>query len=207
MMNENGPRLSNSLFLDKLHRRQMEGFTHVKATDEDGKDHYELVYTGNYYRMELPRKKRIALRLIYLALVAVMAAAFLYASSRRLGANIQWYAGMCQMLVLCGTGKLLMDLINHSTAPRPMTIGEWKNASRSLRRSSLATAGFIALTAVCTAVYLVLGGEKTAQHLLCIGLYVLAGAAVGSINLIENKVPYTIYLSRDTPPPDPWEGE
>ena len=186
----------------KAYHRHFEGYTEVEITNEKGKTVIERVYVGDYYRLDLPKKKRIGLRLTYAGTIALMGALFGFAASRPVGANMTWYLAISQMLTLCGLGLLAISLLSHCTVPRDMTIGDWKSASKNLCRNAKFTAVVMALDAALTAVYLVIRGEDWLIHLLCIGLYALSGLAAVVLHRLEANAPYLTYHSTEEAPED-----
>lgn len=186
----------------KAYHRHFEGYTEVEKTDEKGKTVIRRVYIGDYYRLDLPRKKRILLRVGYALLVALIAALFGFAASRPVGANVTWYLTIVQMVAVCLLGLLCVNLLSHCIAPRDMTIGDWKGSSGKLQKNAKYTALIMELLAFLTGLYLVLSGEDWPTHLLCIVLYALAGLAAVVLNRLEANVPYMTYHSTEEPPED-----
>lgn len=194
-------------FLDKgwhskAYHRHFEGYTEIETTDEKGKTIIKRVYVGDYYRLDLPKNKRIQLRAAYAGLIALVALLFGFAASRPVGANMTWYLAIVQMLGVCLLGLLCVNLLSHSIAPRDMTIGDWKSASGKLKRNSKYTALLMELLAFLTLLYVLLNGESWLTHLLCIGLYALAGLVAIVINRLEENAPYIKYRSTEEPPED-----
>ena len=186
----------------KAYHRHFEGYAELETTNEKGKTVIERVYVGEYYRLDLPKKKRVLLRLTYAALIGLIGAMFGFASSRPIGANMVWYMAIAQMLTLCGIGAMGVKLISHSTAPRDMTVGDWKAASKGLQKSSKFTAVLLELDMLLTALYLILKGENWLLHLMCIGLYAVAGLVAVVVNRLEANAPYLKFPSTEEAPPD-----
>lgn len=194
--------LLNRPWHSKAYHRHFEGYAEVEDTNGKGRTIIRRVYVGKYYRLELPKKKRILLRLTYLELLLLMGGGFGLAASRPVGANSTWYLAIAQMLTLCFLGATAISLLAHCTAPREMTVGDWKAASQNLRRNALISAVLLELTAFLTGVYLLLTGENWAVHLLCIVLYALAGLLAVLMNRLEANAPYTIRASQAQAPED-----
>lgn len=186
----------------KAYHRHFEGYAEVETTNEKGKTVIERVYVGDYYRLDLPGKKRIVLRLVYAALIALTAGLFGFAASRPVGANMTWYTAIVQMLAVCLLGLLCVNLLAHSTAPRDMTVGDWKSASKKLQRNAKYTALDMELLAFLTALHLILNGEEWLTHLLCIALYAVAGLIAVVLNRLEANAPYKIWRSTGEAPED-----
>ena len=186
----------------KAYHRHFEGYTELETTNEKGKTVIQRVYVGDYYRLDLPKKKRVLLRLTYAALIGLIGVMFGFASSRPIGANMVWYMAIVQMLTLCGIGAMGIKLISHATAPRDMTIGDWKSASKGIQKSSKFTALLLELDAFLTALYLMLNGENWLLHLLCAALYAVAGLAAVVLDRLEANAPYLTFPGTEEAPED-----
>lgn len=186
----------------KAYHRHFEGYAEVETTNEKGKTVIERVYVGDYYRLDLPKNKRVQLRLSYAGLIALVAALFGFAASRPVGANMTWYLAIAQMLGVCLLGLMCVNLLAHCVAPRDMTVGDWKSSSGKLKRNSKYTALLMELLALLTLLHLLLNGENWGTHLLCIALYAVAGLVSVFINRLEANAPYQIWHSREEAPED-----
>ena len=186
----------------KAYHRHFEGYSEVETTNKKGKTVITRVYVGEYYRLDLPKNKRILLRLSYSGLILAIGALFFGAASRPVSANSTWYLALVQMLGLCMTGALAINLLSHCTAPRDMTIGDWRSSSQKLQRNAKYMALLMELTALLTALHLVLNGEKWVQHLLCVGLYAVAGLLAVLLNRLEANAPYLKFPSTEPAPKD-----
>lgn len=186
----------------KAYHRHFEGYAEVETTNEKGKTMIERVYVGDRYRLDLPKNKRIILRLIYGALILLTAALFGFAASRPVGANMTWYLAVAQMLGVFLIGLMCINLLSHCIAPRDMTIGDWKSSSKELQRNAKYTALMMELMAFLTGLYLVLNGEDWLIHLLCIGLYAVAGLTAVVVNRLEANAPYLKFPSTEEAPAD-----
>lgn len=186
----------------KAYHRHFEGYAEVETTNEKGKAVIERVYVGDYYRLDLPKNKRIQLRLCYAWLIALSAFLFGFAASRPVGANMTWYLAITQMLGVCLIGLMSVNLLAHCIAPREMTVGDWKSSSEKLKRNSKYTALIMELLAFLTLLHLLLNGENWGMHLLCVGLYAVAGLVAIVINRLETNAPYLKRRSTEETPED-----
>lgn len=194
--------LLNRPWHSRAYHRHFEGYAEVEDANEKGKTIIRRVYVGNYYRLDLSQKKRVLLRLAYLGLLLLIGSSFGLAASRPVGANSTWYLAIAQMLTLCSLGATAISLLAHCTAPREMTIGDWKASSKKLRRNALLSALLLELTAFLTGGYLLFTRENWAVHLLCIGLYAAAGLLAVLLNRLEANAPYAIRSSQAQMPED-----
>ncbi len=186
----------------KAYHRHFEGYTEVETTDDKGKTVIHRVYVGDYYRLDLRKNKRIGLRFVYGGLVALIAVLFWFAASRPVGANMTWYLAIAQMLGVGLIGLMGVNLLSHCTAPRDMTVGDWKSSSGKLKRNAKYTALVMELMAFLTGLHLLLNGEDWGIHLLCIGLYAVAGLIAVVINRLEVNAPYLKFPSTEEMPID-----
>ncbi len=194
--------LLNRPWHSKAYHRHFEGYTEVETVNPKGKVVIQRIYTGDYYRLDLPRKKRVGLRIVYALLWLAACALFGFAASRPIGANMTWYLAIVQMLTVCALAGLLFSLISHCTVPRDMTVGDWKSASVSLKRRAVYAALFLELNAFATGVYLLLKGDRWGAHLLVIALYVLSGLLLVVMNRLEDNAPYLTIPSTQSAPPE-----
>ena len=193
--------LLNRPWHSKAYHRHFEGYTEVEMVNSKGKVVIQRIYTGDYFRLDLPRNKRIGLRLVYVLLWLIACALFGFAASRPIGANMTWYPAIVQMLTVCALAALLFSLISHCSAPRDMTVGNWKSASVNLKRRAGFAALFLELNAFVTGVYLLLKGDRWVAHLLMILLYALSGLLLVVVNRLEANAPYlTIPNTKPAPP-------
>lgn len=186
----------------KAYHRHFEGYTELEETNEKGKTVIKRVYVGDYYRLDLPKNKRIGLRFSYAGLISLIAALFGFVASRPVRANMTWYLAIVQMLAVCLLGLLCVNLLSHSIAPRDMTVGDWKSSSKKLQRNAKYTALTMELLAFLTALHLILNGENWLIHLLCVGLYAVAGLIAVVLNRLEANAPYKIWRSTEEAPDD-----
>lgn len=186
----------------KAYHRHFEGYTELEETDEKGKTVIKRVYVGDYHRLDLPKKKRVLLRFGYAALIVLTAMLFWSAASRPVSANSTWYLAVVQMVGVCLIGLMGVNLLSHCTAPRDMTVGDWKASSGKLKRNSKFTALVMELLALLTLLHLLLNGESWGIHLLCVALYAAAGLAALVLNRLEVNAPYLTYPSTEEAPAD-----
>ncbi len=194
--------LLNRGWHSKSYHRHFEGYTEVESVNSRGKVVIERIYTGDYYRLDLPRNKRVLLRLAYALLWLIACALFGFASSRPIGANTTWYLALVQMVTLCSLAIVLFSFISHCTAPREMTIGDWKSSSVNMKRRTGFTALVLALNALLTILYPLLESDYWGMHLLCTSFYVIAGILMVVINRLEAKTPYITFPSSQPVPED-----
>lgn len=194
--------LLNKGWHSKSYHRHFEGYTEVEAINAKGKVMIQRIYTGDYYRLNLPAKKRVLLRVFYGISWLCTCILFGLASSRPVSANSTWYLAIVQMLSLFGLAVVLFSLIAHCTAPRDMTIGEWKSSSRAMKRRTAVTSALFGADALLTLLYLLITGNDQSAHLLCVLFYLLAGGLNILINRLEANLPYQTFPSSQPIPED-----
>lgn len=186
----------------KSYHRHFEGYTEIEAINAKGKAVIQRIYTGDYYRLDLPAQKRVLLRVLYGISWLCACILFGLASSSPVSANSTWYLAIMQALSLFGLAAVFFSLLAHFTAPRDMTIGEWKSSSRATKRRTLLTSVFLGGDAVLTLTHLFIIGSDQSTHLLCILFYILAGGLNMLISLLEAKLPYRTFPSSQPFPED-----
>lgn len=194
--------LLNRGWHSKSYHRHFEGYTEVESVNSKGKIVIERIYTGNYYRLDLPRNKRVLLRIAYAFLWLIACALFGFAASRPIGANVTWYLAIVQMVTICSLAIVLFSFIAHCTSPRDMTVGDWKGSSVNMKRRSGFTALVLGLNCLLTVLYLFLKGDDRGMHLLCIALYAISGILMVVMNRLEASVPYMTFPSSQVAPED-----
>jgi len=63
------------LWHSRFYHRYFEGYTENKELDQNGKERIRRIYTADWYGQDLPKGKRIGVRLLYMMLFAMMVAA------------------------------------------------------------------------------------------------------------------------------------
>lgn len=192
--------LLNRGWHSKSYHRHFEGYTEVTKLNAKGEMVIQRVYVGDYYRLDLPRKKRLLLRGGYALAWLVSCLLFILAASRPISANSAWYLAIPQMLALCSLAVTAFALIAHCTSKRDMTIGEWKSSSIALKRRSLFSAILLGITALLTLLHPFFQSVEWGPHLLCVFLNLLAGALTMMIYLLEKEAPYLTFPSTQPVP-------
>ena len=185
----------------KMYHRHFEGYSEYETTNAKGKTVIKRVYTGEYYTLDLPKEKRLGLRVLYGALFVLISMLFFMASSRDLELNVKWYSAIAQLGVLIGLFWTLGGLLSLYTAPGNMTVGDWKSSSRNLRYGSICAAVFLELNAFISLMFLFFADDWTG-YFLSIGLYFAAGLAAVILNRLETNAPYKTTPSENTVPRD-----
>lgn len=176
----------------RAYDRHFEGYEYHMELAADGKEHLVRTYTGCYYEADLSPRIHMVRKLIYLALYGVSAVLLiLYGQCSHSSAEHRFLA-VPEMLTLFALLWLGTKLIFYVTAPKKMTIGEYKGSCVALQSAAKATAGLWAVTAVLfLAASLVSGGlvGNWVQPFVCL---CLGCAATVLIYSMETRLAYRI---------------
>ena len=178
-------------------RRYFDGFTFYETVNEKGKREMHNVYTGTWYTQELSPAQRKRNRVAYVCLCLLGAALLLLGATRVIPINSRVYGAAPAFAGLIGFGWMLVSIYNEFTVPQRRTIGEYRAASLSLRRSGLLCAVCGALTFLLTVVFGLIDGVKPVAHVLAAASELFAAAAGYLVRRIEGKVEYSQERSKD----------
>jgi len=185
----------------RMYHRHFEGYSEYEATNKKGKTVIKRVYTGEYYTLDLPKEKRIGLYISYAALLVLIMLVFFAAASRDVELNTKWYSAITQLGVLVGIFWTLGGAVCLFTAPKNMTIGDWKSSSCSLKYGSICTAVFLELNALISVMYMLFVDNWT-SYFVSIGLYFVSGLVAVILNRLEANAPYKTFPSNNKVPTD-----
>ena len=185
----------------KMYHRHFEGYSEFETTNSKGKTVIKRVYTAEYYTLDLAKEKRIGLHVLYGALFVIAIMLFFMAAARDLSLNRKWYSAISQLGVIIGLAWTLGGLLSIFTAPRKMTVGDWKSSSRNLKYGSICAAVFLELNALIAVMYLFFADDWT-SYFTSIGLYFAAGLVAVMLNRLEANAPYKTVANENTAPRD-----
>lgn len=189
-------------FHSHSYHKYFEDYTEYRRMGANGRMKLVREYTGVWYRQKLSLCPYLLIRILYVLLSADMVFMLIQAGCRL--APTAWYLTISEfMTVLVLTALSYILLINYVFAPRAMTVGQYKSASVSLGRISLAAAGCFAADTLFVLLSFFLSqtgsGKGTvmaaAQFLAC----VLSALAM---SVIERRVPYEVCAAAEPPGDD-----
>lgn len=185
------------LWHSHAYHRFFEGYTERRETDQSGRARIRRVYAAEWYEQDLPKGKRVALRLLYALLWLLMAGAVALAGIRQGGSGTRFYIVIPELATLCLLSWLgYILLVNYDFAPRRMTLHDYKSSSVALKRASLCAAAAFLLDALMTLLEIALGGGA---HLWAVlGLFLLGMLCAAATHLIEKKIRYA-EIENDVP--------
>jgi hypothetical protein len=186
----------------KAYHRFFEGYSEITVPEPNGKGYrIQRIYTGNYYRQDLKKGRRILLSVLYVALF--LGAVYLFVSNAilSLASNSTWYVVLTQVASIPFLFWTLIALFSYLPAERDMTINTYRSSSLSLKRATFGSAISLGVLALATLafMFLNLSGNPMAE-ILCAGKYLAGGLLALSMNRLEKKVNYLKIPSQDTPP-------
>lgn len=187
-----------------LHRaayhRHFEGYSEYEVVDENGYAHIKRVYTGMYYTHPLEGRRRVLLKALFSALWAAAAVLFILAAAQRGVGSHRPAVAIWQALAVVGLAWAFLGLVHYLAEPRTMTVGEWRDSSQKLKRGSLIAALFLWAAAPALMLHLLRSAENPGRHLLCAGCFLLAGACMFALWLLERRIVYTLSASEERAP-------
>ena len=178
-------------------RRYFDGFVFYETLNEKGKRELHKVYTGTWYTQELSPAQRKRNRLIYVLLCLAGAALLLLGCTRVININSKLYGAAPAFAGLFGFGWMAVAVFNEFTVPQRRTIGEYRAASLSLRRSGLLCAISCGLTFLLTVIFGLIGGGELWVHVLAAASELVAAVAGYLVRHIESRVEYSQERSKD----------
>jgi hypothetical protein len=182
----------------KAYHRFFEGYSEITVPEPNGKGYrIQRIYTGNYYRQDLMKGRRILLRVLYVALF--LGAVYLFVSNAilPLASNSTWYVVLTQAASIPFLFWTLIALFSYLPAERDMTINTYRSSSSSLKRATFGSAISLGVLALATLAFMFLNPQdRSLGQLLCGGLLTIL------INRIESKVNYLIVPSQNKLPLD-----
>lgn len=183
------------------YHRHFEGYTEVRRIGPDGKCRIERVYTADYRVQALDGRRRAELRLAYVLLWAAGVGLFGYASTRYVGSNGAVYVNLAQAVAVAGLAWVAGVLFNYLTAPRKLTIHEYRSTSPSLCHASMTAATALLASGVLTLLHLLLQFRTAGVgEALCAGLLALSAGCLFLVNRLEHRVPYSIQSNENASP-------
>lgn len=188
-------------FHSRKYHSYFEGYTEVQKVLPNGKTKIEHVYTDTYRIQDLSDRQRIGLRAAYILLFAAAVALFVAGALESVGSNTTVYVTAAEVVSLVGLFWILCTLVNYLTAPRKLTIYEYRTTSVSIRRSAVTAAAGLFAAFFLTVVYLLLHLDAAAMAEFRCALCLLfsAGASLG-ICALERKIPYREEESKEAEP-------
>ena len=177
------------LWHSRFYHRYFEGYNEYKELDANGKERIRRVYAADWYAQNMPKGKRIGVRLLYVALFLMMAAAVIGAGILQGGTGTRFYIVIPELITLCLLSWLgYVLLVNYLFMPKKLTVHEYKVSSLSLRIVTLAVAIAFAVDALMAALDLALvGGERGGW---VIALFIGGAACAWVMRLVESRIHY-----------------
>lgn len=173
-----------------------EGYSAREEMDKSGKRRFVQYYTGVYYALDVSKGRAAAIKAAYAALFALALALFIGAamgSIRSVGEKpMALLQGGCVICMLW----LLRKLGSYVVTTGRMTVGEYKNTSRSLIRAAKAAAlGFACAAAATLVQTLLCVPAGVLAGLLCVLGYLAGALCLAGIAVLESRLKYRETLS------------
>jgi hypothetical protein len=193
----------------KAYHRFFEGYSEIAVPNSSGKGtRIQRIYTGNYYRQDLTKGRRILLRVLYGALF--LGAVYLFVSNAILpqASNSTLYVVLTQVASIPFLFWILIALFSYLPAERDMTINTYRSSSVSLKRAALGSAISLGVLALATLAFIFLNPQDRSLVQLLYAVKYLAGGSLALLtNWIERRVNYLIIPNQNKHLVDSIEAE
>ena len=177
------------LWHSRYYHRYFEGYTEIKELDANGKERIRRVYAADWYAQDLPKGKRIGVRLFYVALFAMMVATVIGAGVLQGGTGTRFYIVIPELVTLCLLSWLgYVLLVNYLFMSKKLTVHDYKASSLSLRIVTLAVAVAFAVDALMAALDLALVGGARGGWVII--LFLAGTGCAWVMRLVESRIHY-----------------
>lgn len=149
-------------------------------------------YLDDYYLQELPGKKRLGLRALYVVCYLLALPPFLYSATRLIPANMLWYVTAPQAVSVFLLGWTGLNLYRYCVLPGKMTVRQHRLGVVHFRRGTLAAAAALAAAALAYLLCAIVGMDGGAQTVTCALLCLLSCALLLAVFLTERTVRYSV---------------
>ncbi len=172
------------------YHRYFENYTEKKVPRKNGKGtRIVRVYTGEYYKHEMPDDEWKKLKIVYGLSYLLAVAALILGMSRNALSNYTKFMALLGMIAILMSGWILFVLLSYLPAGRKLTIGEFKATNKPLITASLAGAismGILSLSSILSLIFV----KDVGYELFNAAIYALGGLLLLLIWRKENKIQY-----------------
>lgn len=179
--------------------RIFEGYTEYSVLGKDGKKHITRVYTAPYYRQDLGRKKRLAVRLGYLCALTLAAVCVISAGIQNTGSNRVLYVTLAQAACVFCMGWMAVCLVEYLPMHDNLTVYEYKTSACAIRRASFWASVSAGCLSAGSLLYMILHARECVLTDITIPVrYLLATAMVAAVCVTEHKISYETVENRNS---------
>lgn len=173
------------------YHKHFQGFTEIRRVGKNGRITIERCYTAPWQRHRLTNRQWVLTKAAYVLGVLLSSILYLWAAARRIASNSAPL--VAAPTVLAGLMLLLMwmSVCAYVTAPRSMTLWEYRSGKGKVELFSRLAAAALLLTAAAKAVFVCVflhfswAGEAGSMAAL-----IVAAIPLVLIFLIERRMPY-----------------
>ena len=176
------------------YQRHFEDYIMRPVLHADGKTVNERIYIGDYYRHDISDSSWRRRKVIYILIYVVTAVLFALESARSLPSNETKYCAVLQLICIVALIRMLYILMLYITAPRRLTIGEYKESIRPLRKNALVMAAALVLLVPALVISLIISRDILEVSGMII--YAAAAACMYGMYYIEDR---TVYKKEENP--------
>lgn len=179
-------------FHSRSYHHYFEGYTEVTKTGADGRTRLERVYTGLYHIQDLSCSKKILLRITYVLFLLLAAVLFFAGAVQNVGSNRAWYVAAAESVSVGGIFWMGCTMVNYLTAPRKLTLHEYRSTSVSVRRASMTAALGLAAASFLTVFHVLMHlGTFELREIWCAVFMLLSAGFCIAVYLVERRISYT----------------
>lgn len=176
----------------RFYERHFEGYEYHMELTDDGRERMIRTYTGAYYEAEQSPRMHTVRKLAYLVLYGIsVTLLILYSQCSDHSAAVRFLA-VPEMLTLFAVLWLGTKLVFYMTAPRRMTVGEYKGSCTGLKSAAKAAAAIWAVHAVLFLAVAIASEGVAWNWVLPFGLLCLGCAVTAWIFSLEKQLRYHI---------------
>ena len=172
------------------YQKYFQGYTEAKVAKKNGKGFKVIrLYTDPWWVHDMDDKKWVLQKAIVGVLSILSLAVYIASAANRVSGNVD--SAVVIVGGLLSAAALLFQLVwtgIYVTRPRKMTVYDCESSSKNLKVWSFVAAAILAFTGVASFIYGLVSDSGTLLSSLG---YLVSGAALVPVILIENKTEYT----------------
>ena len=172
------------------HRNYFEGYSSKIVTSKSGRQKTILVYTEDYYQQNIPRKKRVMIRILFCALYLFALALFIFVAIQNTPSNYAYYVEIPVMVSLLAFLWMFLVLVRYMPVEK-LKIFQFNKGAKRIKLVSIASTACLGCAMASNLAFFFLNPQEgNLSVLLNAGLSLLAGASFLTMYLVEAKIEY-----------------
>lgn len=173
------------------YHKYFQGFTEIRRVGKHGRISLERVYTAPWQRHRLTGRQWALIKTGYVLGALLSSVLYLWAVSRRIASNSAPLVAAPTVLAGLLLLMMWMSVCAYVTAPRNMTVWEYRSGKGKVELFSRLTAAALLLTGAAKAVYIcVFLGFSWTGETGSLAALIAAAIPLAAIFLAERRMPY-----------------